>query len=57
MRALHQGPPSLHRGNNKQSDDHDDYGVGDDSDNENEEEIGIDDGEVLCEMESMGVLR
>ena len=47
-------PPSTEAITSKDGDDHDDCCVGDDSDNENEEEIGNDDGEVLCEM---GVLR
>ena len=54
MRALHQGPHSTEAITSKDGDDHDDCCVGDDSDNESEEEIGNDDGEVLCEM---GVLR
>ena len=48
---MHQRPPSTEAITSKDHDDHDGCGAGDDDDNMNEEQIGNDDREVLCEME------
>ena len=44
-------PPSTKAITSKDHDDHDDCGVSDDDDNVNEEDVGNDDREVLCEVE------